>query len=142
MGAISADEVATPAVVEFLLDGLVPEGWETTPSAINLADANPRQVEVIQKGIALARAAKANGEETKEAKIFKMPPKFALSQSLQEQGWIQWHTSVQTVPKEKCAEMGISYKVHRYAVHLWMSPSGEIALAKLKIDGNKKAPLN
>jgi hypothetical protein len=142
--AISANEVATPEVVEAILQGIIPKEWESKEGPgghTNLPDANPLQLEVIRKGIELARVASTSEETTKDARIFQMPPKFALSQSLKEQGWNQWHTSVQTVSREECEKQGISYRLHRYPVHLWMSPEGGVALAKLKHEG-KGLPLD
>jgi hypothetical protein len=98
---------------------------------------------VIEQGIDKARDARDSGKTTRssspDAYIFEMEPKFELSRSLKEQGWVQWHCVVQTRTKEECAAEGIKYRKYRYPVHVWLGPNGEVALAKLKLQG--KAPL-
>ena len=142
---IRVDAPATAPVIAALIEGAVPEGWESVPGVfINLSDAGPVAREVIERGIALALAAREEGvkskAENREAHPFGMEPKFSLSKSLKEQGWVQWHSSVQRISKEKCAELGVKYKKHRYAVHVWVSPQGETALSKVKLQG--KEPLD
>ena len=145
MTIIRVDAPATATVISSLIEGAVPEGWESVPGSFtNMIDAGPEAREVIERGIALALAAREAGvkskAENKAVHPFGMEPKFALSKSLKELGWVQWHTSVQTRSKEECMEAGVKYRRFRYAVHVWISPSGEAALAKVKLQG--KQPLD
>ena len=144
--AIHADQI--PGVLEMLelrANG-VPVGWESVPGSFtNLADAGPEAREVILQGLAQIVQVWAEGNvqskaDNRDTHPFQMEAKFALSKHLQEQGWQQWHTSVQRISKERCAEMGVKYKKHRYAVHVWLSPTGAPILAKVKLQG--KAPLD
>tara|TARA_R110002020_G_scaffold403318_2_gene613452 strand:- start:585 stop:1274 length:690 start_codon:yes stop_codon:yes gene_type:complete len=52
-----------------------------------------------------------------------------------EAGWKMWHTAIELKSKEECAELGVRFKQYRYAIHCWVSPDGEVVLAKLKLAG-------
>ena len=124
----------------------VPVGWESVPGMFtNYGEAGPEAREVILQGLSQIVEVWSSGEvkskaDNKVTHPFGMEPKFALSRHLQEQGWVQWHTSVQRISKEECAELGVKYKRHRYAVHVWMGPTGTPILAKVKLQG--KVPLD
>lgn len=144
--AIYADQV--PGVKEMLelrANG-VPVGWESQPGVFtNYGEAGPEAREVIMDGLAQIIEVWAVGEvkskkDNPDTHPFGMEPKFALSKYLQQEGWVQWHTAVQRVSKEECAAQGIKYKKHRYAVHVWLSPTGAPILAKVKLQG--KVPLD
>lgn len=143
---IHADQIPDfKQMLELRANG-VPIGWESRPgSYTNLADAGPEAREVIMDGLAQIIEVWSSGEvksktDNKDTHPFGMEPKFELSKHLQEQGWVQWHTSVQTRSKEECAEAGVKYKKYKYAVHVWMSPTGAPILAKVKLQG--KEPLD
>jgi hypothetical protein len=70
---------------------------------------------------------------------FAMQPKYPLTQSMQAEGWRQFHVVVQTRTDEQCAAAGIKRKKVRYPVHIWVDPNGNMALAKIKMAG--KLPL-
>jgi len=136
---------ASPEVIAALIGGAVPVGWESVGGLYTTrSEAGPEAREVIEQGIDLALAAREAGVQSKgdnrDVHPFSMEPKFALSKSLQEQGWQQWHAAVQTRSKEACAAEGVKYKRFRYAVHVWISPEGETCLAKVKLQG--KVPLD
>ena len=124
----------------------VPVGWESRPgSYTNLADAGFEAREVIMQGLAQIIEVWSSGEvkskaDNKDTHPFGMEPKFTLSKFLQQEGWQQWHTAVQRISKEECAAMQVKYKKHRYAVHVWLSPTGAPILAKVKLQG--KEPLD
>jgi len=146
-GGVSPDAPATPEVIAALIGGAVPEGWESVPgSFVNLAEAGPEARAVIEQGVAMAQQfwmawpRVRSKADNRDIHPFDMEPKFELSKSLQEQGWVQWHSAVQTRSKEACAAEGVKYKRYRYAVHVWISPKGETALAKVKLRG--KEPLD
>ena len=144
--AIHADQV--PGVLEMLelRAHKVPVGWESVPGSFtNYGEAGPEAKAVILQGIAQIIEVWATGTveskaDNKNTHPFGMEPKFELSKFLQQEGWQQWHTSVQRVSKEECAAQGIKYKKHRYAVHVWLSPTGAPVLAKVKLQG--KVPLD
>jgi hypothetical protein len=142
---IFVDAPASSSAIVELIGGAVPEGWESVEgSYTNLSEAGPEARAVIEQGIGAAIAARKAGvqskKENKDVHPFGMEPKFALSKSLQELGWVQWHSAVQTRSKEACAAEGVKYRRFRYAVHVWVSPQGETALAKVKLQG--KVPLD
>jgi len=58
-----------------------------------------------------------------------------IAKTLQEAGWTMWHTTVQTKSREECAEMGVTIKSRRYAVHYWECPQGRLYLPKIKTRG-------
>jgi len=60
---------------------------------------------------------------------------YPLTTSMVEAGWKMWHTAIQLKSKEECAELGVRFKQYRYAIHCWVSPDGEVVLAKLKLAG-------
>ena len=144
--AIYADQI--PGVKEMLelkAHG-VPVGWESVPGSFtSYGEAGPEAKKVILQGLAQIIVVWGVGDVKSKADNattypFGMEPKFALSKHLQQEGWQQWHTSVQTRSKEECAEAGVKYKKYKYAVHVWMSPTGAPILAKVKLQG--KEPLD
>ena len=60
---------------------------------------------------------------------------YPLTTSMVEAGWKMWHTAIELKSKEECAELGVRFKQYRYAIHCWVSPDGEVVLAKLKLAG-------
>jgi len=144
---VRADAPATPEVIAALIGGAVPEGWGSVPGVYtNLAEAGPEARAVIEHGVAMAQQVwmawprVRSKADNRDIHPFDMEPNSALSKSLQEQGWVQWHSAVQTRSKEECAAEGVKYKRYRYAVHVWISPKGETALGKVKLQG--KEPLD
>jgi len=75
-----------------------------------------------------------------EAYPFAMQPKYPLTQSMQAEGWRQFHVVVQTRTDEQCAAAGVKRKKVRYPVHIWVDPSGYMALAKIKMAGKLPLP--
>ncbi len=140
----SKDSELSPRILYRLLDGHVPEGWESDyKKIINFADVYPGSFfhTIMSRGISAVKQglqAKKIGESKNENKnlyYFSMEHKSRLSKSLSAAGWRQVNCTVRLPQVD-----GIKAKKTHYAVHMWVYEN-DVILVKVKIE-NKFIPTN
>ena len=136
----SANEEINNEMLTALLEGKVPQEWQSTDKFTNKCDMNEPWQKMLLKALGETIVTSNPGTDKKENKdfyAFNMEPKFALSKSLQESGWKQFNCTIRLgqLPNQKA-------KRTHYTFHFWAQPYPEdgfrhssIILLKLKLEG-------
>lgn len=135
----SANQQVNPENLVALLNNEVPTEWASTQKFINRCDMEDGWQAALIHCLTKMLTETNPGTDKKENKDFyqfSMEPKFALSKSLQENGWRQYNATIRLGQIE-----GQKAKKTHYTFHFWAqtSPSGidysQVILLKLKLEG-------
>ena len=141
---LSAQSDLTPEVEVQLVAGEIPQEFAVNPGSeiVNEIEASGWAKEIIEKARAqlidhLKQGGSSDRKKSPNIYRFKMktPEPYPLTAQMREAGWTQWQSTIMTKSKEDAEAEGVRYKKFRYPVHYWVSPTNQLALGKLKLQG-------